>query len=499
MLDAQGLNRVVVAACSPRTHEPLFQDTLRQAGLNKYLVTMANIRNQDSWVHQGEPGKATDKAKDLVRMAVARVRRQAPQTEIPFLVEHQALVVGGGLAGMTAALTIADAGFQTYLVEKDGYLGGVARHVHYTLQGREMQPFLTDLIHRVESHPGIVAYKNTRVVDFSGHVGKFRSTLKGPDGTTDINYAAAVIATGGQEYQPTEHLFGQHPRVLTQLQLEQQLAQEPDSLVRDPWVAMIQCVGCRNAAHPYCSRICCSVAVKNALKIKELQPQAKVFVLYRDIRTFGFQEIYYRQARERGVHFIRFEADREPQVTPEGNRLRIQVHDAGLNAALTLPADYLVLSAAIRPHPDSAEIARLFKLPLDGDGFFMEAHMKLRPLDFATEGFYLCGLAHGPKASDETITQARGAAARALTVLSRQEMLIGGSVAQVTKDRCAACLTCVRTCPYQVPVIDASAHVASIDPAKCQGCGICVAECPFQAIRFTHNRDEQMEAEIKAI
>lgn len=235
------------------------------------------------------------------------------------------------------------------------------------------------------------------------------------------------------------------------------------------------------------------------MKIKELQPQAKVFVLYRDIRTFGFQEIYYRQARDRGVQFIRFEADREPQVTPEGERLRIHVYDAGLNTALTLPADYLVLSAAIRPHPDSAEIARLFKLPLDGDGFFMEAHMKLRPLDFATEGFYLCGLAHGPKASDETITQARGAAARALTVLSRQEMLVGGSVAQVTKDKCAACLTCVRTCPYQVPVIDAPSHVAFIDPAKCQGCGICVAECPYQAIRFTHNRDDQLEGEIMAI
>ena len=308
-----------------------------------------------------------------------------------------------------------------------------------------------------------------------------------------------MIATGGQEYQPTEYLYGQHPRVLTQLELEHQLAQEPDSLVRDPWVAMIQCVGCRSAAHPYCSRICCSVAVKNALKIKELQPQAKVFVLYRDIRTFGFQEIYYRKARDRGVQFIRFEADREPQVTPEGDRLRIHVHDAGLNTTLTLPADYLVLSAAIRPHPDSAEIARLFKLPLDEDGFFMEAHMKLRPLDFATEGFFLCGLAHGPKASDETIAQARGAAGRALTVLSRQEMLVGGAVAQVSKDRCAACLTCVRTCPYQVPVIDAPAHVAFIDPAKCQGCGICVAECPYQAIRFTHNRDDQLEAEIMAI
>lgn len=499
LVESERLNRVVVASCSPRTHEPLFQDNLRQIGLNKYLFKLANIRDQDSWVHQGEPDMATQKAKELVRMSVARAALQEPLYELPFAVTSNALVVGGGLAGMTAALTIADAGFDTYLVEKESQLGGLAPRVHYTLEGHQLQPLLADLIHRVENHPGIQVFKNTRVISYSGHIGKFRSTLEGPEGRSEIDYGAAVIATGGQEYQPTEYHYGQHPRILTQLELESLLVHEPASLPQEPWVVMIQCVGCRDEEHPYCSRICCSEAVKNALKLKELNPQAKIFVLYRDMRTFAFKELYYKKARDLGVQFIRYEEDRKPEVSLAGEGLEVEVQDANLNAYLTIPADYLVLSAAIRPHPGSKEISQLFKLPLDADGFFMEAHLKLRPLDFISGGLFLCGLAHGPKFADETIAQAQGAASRALTVLAQQEMWVGGAVAQVIKSRCAVCLTCVRSCPYGVPVINYQTHSAYIDPAKCQGCGVCVAECPHKAIQIMHHRDSQVIAEITAI
>jgi heterodisulfide reductase subunit A len=499
VIEEHKLNRVVVASCSPRTHEPLFQDTMRQAGLNKYLFKMANIRDQDSWVHQGEPEKATEKAKDLVRMSVARVAQQAPLFEFPIQVQHKALVLGGGLAGMTAALVLADSGYDTYLVEKEARLGGLGHRVYRTLEGDEMQPYLADLIRKVENHPGISVFKNTQATSFSGHIGKFKSTLEGSEGKQEVEYGAAVIATGGVEYKPTEYLYGENPRVLTQLEFEDLLVNRPQTLPAEPWVAMIQCVGCREPEHQYCSRICCSEAVKNALTLKKLNPKARVFVLYRDIRTFSFKELYYKKARDLGVQFLRYDIGQKPVVSAKGDRLEIKVLDQNLQAPLTLPADYLVLSAAIRPHPASKEVSQLFKLPLDADGFFMEAHLKLRPLDFASGGLFLCGLAHSPKFADETIAQAQGAASRALTVLTQQEMWVGGAVAQVIKDRCAECLTCVRTCPYEVPVIDAKAHVAFIDPAKCLGCGICASECPHKAIQIMHNRDDQLLAEINAI
>jgi heterodisulfide reductase subunit A-like polyferredoxin len=498
-IEEEKLNRIVVAACSPRTHEALFMDNLRQAGLNKYLFKFANIRDQNTWVHQQQPEAATGKAKALVRMAVARVIQQEALDEVPFTVTQKALVIGGGLAGMTAALTLADAGFPTTLVERESQLGGLGRRVHHTLEGREFQPYLADLIQQVRNHDNIQVLTGTTVTAFSGHVGKFQSTLEGPQGRREIEYGAAVIATGGVEYQPEDYLYGEHPRVLTQLELEDLLARDPGSLPAEPAVAMIQCVGCRDAEHPYCSRVCCTDAVKNAIKIKELRPRAQVFILYRDIRTFGFKELYYQKARDLGVRFIRYGADSKPEAAVAGNGLEIKVYDANLQAPLLLTADYLVLSAALRPHPHAKELALLLKLPMDPDGFFMEAHQKLRPLDFASGGLYLCGLAHGPKFADETIAQALGAASRALTVLSRQEMMVGGAVARVIKSRCAECLTCVRTCPYGVPAIDQQIHAAAIDPAKCKGCGICAAECPHKAIQLMHSRDDELMAEILAL
>ncbi len=498
VVQRENLNRVVVAACSPRTHEPLFQDTLRGAGLNKYLFTLANIRNQDSWVHMREPEAATAKALDLVRMAVARAARLEPLSESPSPILQKALVVGGGLAGLTAALTVADAGFPVYLVEREARLGGLAHEVRATLEGWDLRAYARDLSRRVDQHPHIRVLLNARLTRFRGHAGKFAATVETPDGAEDLEFGAGIIATGGEPYQPTEYLHGRHPRVVTQLALENLLADDPDSLGPRPRVAMIQCVGSREPEHPYCSRVCCSEAVKNAIALKERDPKAQVAILYRDIRTFGFKEAYYRRARELGVRFLRFKAERPPEVAPEGEGLRVTLFDANLNGEVTLPADWLVLSAALRPHSGAREVAQLFKLPCDGDGFFMEAHLKLRPLDFTSAGFFLCGLAHGPKFAEETIAQAQGAASRALTLLAQETLWVGGPIARVVTERCAECLTCVRVCPFGVPVIDQASRKAYIDPGLCQGCGICPAECPYKAIQLLHAKDDQLAAEIAA-
>jgi len=500
VIEEQRLNRVVVASCSPRTHEPLFQENLRKAGLNKYLFEMANIRDQDSWVHQGEPALATEKAKELVRMSVARAALLKPVGDLLFPVTQKALVVGGELAALQAALTIAEAGYPVYLTEPGEKLGAsLARRQHHTLEGHAIQPFIAEMVKRVEEHPLIEWLPFTRILDVKGHIGKFRSTAEAGRFRRELEYGAVVVATGAQEYQPTEYLYGQHDRVLTQLELEELLADNPNALPPEARVVMIQCVGSREPERNYCSRICCAEAVKNALKIKELQPRAQVFILYRDIRTYGLMELHYKKARELGVQFVRFEPERRPEVTPQGQGLLVTVFDQSLKMPLKLPADYLVLSAALRPHPASAEVARVFKLPLDPDGFLMEAHLKLKPLDFASAGIFLCGLAHGPKTLEESLAQAQGAAARALGVLSREEMYVAGAVAQVDPLKCVACLTCMRTCPFGVPQMDESEGVVRIDAASCQGCGNCASACPRKAIEVKHNLDEQFIAKILAV
>jgi heterodisulfide reductase subunit A-like polyferredoxin len=495
VIEQEGLNRVVVAACSPRTHEPLFMENLRQAGLNKHLFWMVNIRDQDSWVHKDNPQMATEKAKELLQMGVARAALLEPLPEHAFQPVPQALVVGGGLAGMTAALTIANAGFGVYLVEKGEVLGGMARRVFTTLEGFDMQAHVSNLVKEIKRHPKINLMLGSRVTEFSGHVGQFTGTVATPDGDQFIEYGAAIIATGGQEYRPEEYLYGQDPRVLTQLELESRLVNEPDSLPLEPRVVMIQCVGCREPDHQYCSRLCCGQAVKNALTLKEIRPRARIFVLYRDMRTYGLKELYYQQARDLGVQFCRYGLEQKPEVGPGEERLQVKVFDQNLKNDLSLQADLVVLSAAVRPHPDSQEVAQVFKLPLDADNFFLEAHLKLRPLDFSADGIFLCGLAHSPKYSDESIAQAKGAAVRALGVLAQEEMQRRAMVAWVDPEKCAVCLTCVRTCPYNVPVIDYQNDTANIDPAKCQGCGVCVSECPGKAIQLKHFTDVQIIAQ----
>ncbi len=497
------LNRVIVASCTPRTHEPLFRDTIREVGLNPYLFEMANIRDQCSWVHMNQKEEATKKAKELVRMAVACSKNLEPLHPVPRNLHHSCLVVGGGLAGMVAALSLAEQGYTVYLVEREQELGGRLRQIHFTADGGDPQAFLKELVEKVESHSRIEVLRGYQVQEHEGAVGNFKTKVVKGDGSSAriIEHGAAILAVGGKEYRCQAYLLGKDPRVITQGEFEQRLALSPGMFSNTRSVVMVQCVGPWDddpSRAFYCSRICCSVAMKNAIRMKELQPQASVTVLYKDMRTYGFREEFYTKAREKGVLFVRFNDGKKPLVSLVDEKLAIQIEDPMLHLPLTLYPDLLVLSEAVVPSEGSREIANLFKFPVTLEGFFLEAHVKLRPVDFATDGLYLCGMAHYPKSINETIAQAEAASARAATILSQEVLQVGGVVAVVEGERCAACLTCVRVCPYGVPVINARGE-AEIDVAKCKGCGSCVAECPARAIELMHFRDVQLEAKCRAL
>jgi heterodisulfide reductase subunit A-like polyferredoxin len=493
------LNRVIVASCSPRTHEPMFRETVREGGLNKYLFEMANIRDQCSWVHMRQKEEATEKAKDLVRMAVANARMIQPLGELTVSVIQKGLVIGGGVSGMTAALKLAEQGYEVFLLEKEAQLGGNLRNLYYTLEGEDVQVFLKDLIARVTDNPLIHVITNALVVDFTGSKGNFSTgVMVAPTMYyRKIEHGITVLATGAQEWKPTEYCYGQDPRIVTQLELEDRISNQPDEIKLANQIVMIQCVGSRNEERPYCSRTCCATAVKNALKIKELNPNAKISILYRDMRTYGLMESYYAKARNQGIIFIKYEPEEKPEVKKDGQILSISFMDRILKERVEIKPDLLILSAATIPR-ENEELATMLKVPRTAEGFFLEAHMKLRPVDFATDGLYLAGAGHGPKLISESISQASAAVSRACTILSKEKMLVGGVVAVVEGERCAACLTCVRVCPYSVPVINTKGE-AEIDLAKCKGCGSCVAECPARAIELMHFRDRQLWAKSQAL
>ncbi len=495
-----GLNRVVVASCTPLTHQPLFQDSIRAAGLNPYLFEMANIRNHCSWVHSDSWNTATDKAKDLVRMAAARAALLEPQHTIEVPVRQAALVVGGGVAGMTAAQSLAQQGFDVHLVEKEPELGGNLRRVFTRSNGKDPQRVLRDLTIQMEAHRRITTHLGCQVVDSSGHLGDFTSTIQGADGKRhEIPHGITILATGAQEYRGPEYGYGSDPRIVTQQEFEQRLTngdELPDSVV------MILCVG---PAEQFCSRICCTVALKNALYLKELKPEAQVVVLYRDIRTYGFKERLYTDARDKRVLFLRYDDDFRPDVQHE-NGLEINAWDPILKRNIALQPDLLVLSMPVVPNTDAQNLARLFKANIDADGFFLEAHVKLRPVDFASDGVFMAGMAHYPKLLDETMIQAQAAASRAARILSRKTLTAGGRVAMVTDSMCTGCLTCVRICPFGVPQIRSDLMgvgnimgAAYIEASICQGCGSCVAECPAQAIQLMHYTDQQINAKVDAL
>ncbi|MEW5723606.1 MAG: FAD-dependent oxidoreductase [Thermodesulfobacteriota bacterium] len=493
------LNRVVVASCSPRTHEPMFRETLQQAGLNKYLFEMANIRDHNSWVHQQEPDKATRKAYDLVRAAVAKAALLEPMHQTPMGLTKEAVVVGGGVAGLTAALSLAEQGFPVHLVEKSDTLGGNALRLNKTWRGEDIKTFVADLVRRVEENRLIKVYKNSTIKGAGGFLGNFETVVKTPQGEVTIAHGAAVVATGGRPARTDEYLCGRHERVLTSLEMDQALAEGSDLVKKAKTAVFIQCVGSREPARPYCSKICCTHSVESALHLKEINPAASVYVLYRDIRTYGFREELYKEARRQGVIFIRYDLEDKPQVEAAGpGGLTVTVRDHVLGRPVQLDADVLTLATGIEPN-EAKEVAEAFKVQLNAENFFLEAHMKLRPVDFATEGMFLAGLAHYPKPIEESIAQARAAAARASTILAKDKIMVGGVVAVVEPEKCAVCLTCVRTCPFGVPYIGVEEGHAVIEAAICQGCGACVSECPGKAIRLQHFTDEQILAKTKAL
>jgi heterodisulfide reductase subunit A-like polyferredoxin len=493
------LNRVVVAACSPKTHEPLFRETLRQAGLNPYLFEMANIRNQCSWVHGSEPGRATGKSLELIRAGVFRAQHLEPLKDQSYDVVHQALVVGGGLAGMTAALKLADQGYPVHLVEREAQLGGFARQLTETLEGNSPLKMVRNLTDRVLRHPLIDLSLRSGLTAHRGHVGAFSGTVEGPEGTRDIDYGAVIVATGGRAYEPQEYLCGTDKRVLAQVELSRRIKKDLAWVRALDRVVMIQCIGSRNDEFTFCSRVCCSAAVKNSIAIKELNPDAQVVILYRDLRTFGFKELYYLKARRMGVMFFRFIPDEPPQVYNDTDgKLTVDFNDRSSHQDFRVESDLVVLSAGIRPNCGADQIAPILKLPRTHEGFFLEAHVKLQPLEFASPGIFLAGLAHSPRFISEALSMAGGAAQQAAKILSRERMSTPATVAEVNADLCAACLACVRSCPFDAPSINADG-VSEIPPAKCRGCGICIVECPARAITLKHSTDEQIEAKIDAL
>jgi heterodisulfide reductase subunit A-like polyferredoxin len=498
-IEEHKLNRVIVASCSPRTHEPLFQETIREAGLNRYLFEMANIRDQCSWVHMHDKEDATSKARDLVRMAIANARLIRPLEELTKGVIKRGLVIGGGLSGMTAALGLAEQGFEAVLVEKEDELGGNLRHLKTTLDGKDVSRVLEDLKARVTQHPLIQVFTNAVITDFGGYVGNYKTSLMvGPRMfTREVEHGVTIVATGGEELKPKEYLYGEDKRVLTQLEMEDFLHGDGRKIEDLKEVVMIQCVGSRNEERPYCSRVCCAEAVKNALTLKALNPKTSVTILYRDMRMYGTLEEDYARARKAGIRFLRYEEDRKPEVAQADGRLRVTLYNPVLRENLSYQPDLVVLSAATLA-ADTAELASMLKVPRTADGFFLEAHMKLRPVDFASEGLFLCGIAHSPKTIEESLSQASAAVARACTVLAKDQIQISGVVSVVDADKCAACLTCVRVCPYNVPVINKDG-VAEIESAMCHGCGICASECPGKAIKLQHFTDEQVMAKCDVI
>jgi len=500
----KGLNRVVIAACTPRTHEPLFRDTLREAGINPYYFEMANIREHCAWVHSREKEDATQKAKDIVRMSAARASRLEALREFKLPVDKRALVVGGGLAGMTSAQNLAEQGFEVYLLEKESDLGGVARRIHYTLEGMDVQAYLRDLIGKVYRHPSIHVYTDCTIREASGYVGNFTTKVTTEGRAVEIRHGITIIATGADEYKPTEYLYGQNDRVLTQLELEERIAKGEERVVNSQGMVMIQCVGCRQEDRNYCSRICCNQAVKNALKLKAINPEMALYILFRDMRTYGFTEDYYRQASDKGVRFIRYEPEDKPlveAVEEDGKPiLRVTATDPILGQKLAIDTDSVILAAAIIPSATSHEIAKLFKVPFNPDGFFQEAHVKLRPVDSAADGVFLCGIAHYPKHISETISQAYGAAGRAATVLTKDSVAASGAICDVNESACVSCGACISVCTYDAIDFHETplGKKAKVNSILCKGDGLCCSRCPTGAISLKHFTDEEIFAQIDA-
>jgi heterodisulfide reductase subunit A len=475
----------------------LFQETLINAGLNKYLVEMANIRNHDSWVHSNDPDAATQKAKDLVHMAVAKAALANPLVETDLAVDRSALVVGGGVAGMTTSLALARQGCAVHLVEKSDHLGGNALRLHSNDRGESIADFLKDLITRVETDKRIQVHLETTIGNVDGFVGNFETMLINESSSKTVKHGVTILATGAKESRPKDYLYGEHKAVVTHLELDDMFKHD-DPRIRSAHVAVfIQCVGSRNEEHPYCSKVCCTHSVKSALELKKRRPDMNVYILCRDIRTYGEREGLYQKARAAGVLFSRYTQEKKPVAEPLDNQVAVTFYDPILGRWLSVNADILCLAAAIVSHQDQALVQK-FKVTMDSDGWLLEAHQKLRPVDCSNDGIFLCGMAHYPKPVEESIVQARAAASRALTVLAREHIRVGGIVAQIAPELCSGCLGCVNVCPFAAITFDAERKVAEVNEALCKGCGACAAACPSEASVLMGFNNKQLYAQIES-
>ena len=504
----KGLNRVVIAACTPRTHEPLFRETLKAAGLNEYLVEMANIRNQNSWVHSADPTTATIKAKDLVRMAVAKVDRQVSLQSISVPIDQKALVIGGGVTGMTAALNMADQGFEVHLVEKTDTLGGNALYLSYTWSGEPIQDKTRKLIESLKANEKIIVHMGFEVTGAEGFVGNFTSTIATKDGLTKtINHGVGVVATGANALRPREYGYGRIPNVVTALEFDRLFELKEQHVAQGKSFVFIQCVGSREGDRMYCSKVCCTHAVQSAIELKQEDRSRMVYILYRDMRTYGQREALYKKARELGVIFINYELHGKPDISMENKKVSVEVWDHVLHRPVTITADMVILASAIVANPDADKLNKLYKVSLDGDGFFQEAHAKLRPVDFATDGMFVAGLAHYPKPVEESVGQALAASARAATLLSKSEVSLDAVKAEPDLNYCDGCALCFDVCPYDAISLverqpeneqEAVTRYIAVNKAQCKGCGLCQGTCPKRGVAVQGFTMDQISSQVRA-
>jgi len=506
-IQEQNLNRIVIAACTPRTHEPLFRETLKAAGLNEYLVEMANIRNHNSWVHTDDPKSATAKAKDLVRMAAAKVTFGDSLKPISVPITQKGLVIGGGVAGMTSALNLAEQGFEVHLVEKTDTLGGNALNLKHTWAGEHVPTQVAKLVDKVISNEKTIIHKECTVTAVDGFVGNFRSTITSRDGMTKvIEHGAGIVATGGDAYVPSEYNYDSITGVVTSVQFDKLFELKEQHVKKAKRFAFIQCVGSREDGNMYCSKVCCTHSVQSAIALKKENPERHVYILYRDMRTYAQREALYKQARKLGVIFINYELHGKPKVTEKGSAIDVEVWDHVLHQPLKIEVDMVILATAIRPKEDAAELGKLYKVPVDGQGFYQEAHAKLRPVDFSTDGMFVAGLAHYPKPVDESVAQALAASARAATLLSQSHISLDAVKAAVDENYCDGCAICVDVCPYKaISLIDKPAgdeaeisKVITVNQAQCKGCGLCQGTCPKRGVYVAGFTMKQISAQIQA-
>ena len=483
VIQEEGLNRVVVAACTPKTHEPLFQETLTSAGINKYLFEMVNIRNQCSWVHKDDPDAATVKAKDLVRMAVAKAGLLEPLPEPVLNINQNAVVIGGGVAGMETAKNLAGQGYFTYLVEREGKLGGNALSLHETWRGEDIQGYVQGLIREVEATDKVEVCLSAEITEVDGFVGNFKTTIMQGQESRALEHGVTIMATGATEHAPEDPALIESSRVMTGLQLQQGFIKGDSQLNGLNTAVFLQCYGSRVKERPYCSKVCCTQSIKSALELKKKNPDMNIYVVYRDMRPYGLREDLYREARTKGISFVRYNFEKGLRIEPRDQEVEIGFTDTVFRKEMIIHSDLLVLASAIVPEKENP-LSQFYKVAQNEDGFFAEAHVKLRPVDFATDGVFVCGLAHSPKPIDESIAQAQAASARAVTLLSAKSLPVSGTVAQVDPQKCSSCGVCVSICPYSAPRVDEKTGKAMIESTLCKGCGLCVASCRSGALHL---------------